>query len=136
MIRSRTPYGFAVDTHLDPAAAEQAVRSLLQTEGFGILTEIDLQATLRSKLGVEMPAYRILGACNPELARRALQAEPEIGLLLPCNVVVAAGPGGGSTVAFMDAEAALGLVGNPAIDAIGREASERLHRVAAGLGGE
>ena len=132
-MRSHTPYGFAIETELDPDAAEQRVRELLQEEGFGVLTEIDVQATMRAKLGVEMPPYRILGACNPKLAQLALQAEPEIGLLLPCNVVVAERPGGGSSVAFMDAEAALGLVRNPEVDLVGREASERLRRVAGRL---
>jgi uncharacterized protein (DUF302 family) len=127
---SRPTYGFSVESALPVEVAEAKVRELLKAEGFGVLTEIDVQETLRDKLGIEFRPYRILGACNPPLAHRALQAEPDIGLLLPCNVVVEAGPSGGSRVSFLDPKAALGLVGNPELEAIAAEAAQRLSRVA------
>lgn len=94
------------------------------------MTEIDVRSTLREKLGVDFRPYKILGACNPPLAHRALQAEPEICLLLPCNVVVEAGSAGGSRVSFLDPNAALGLVGNPDLEPIAAEAAQRLMRAA------
>ena len=129
---TNTAYSFSVTTSLSPEEAEAAVRDLLKEEGFGVLTEIDVKATLKAKLGIDFPVYRILGACNPPLAHRALSAEPEIGVLLPCNVVVREASGG-STVTFMDAEAALGLVGNAELEPVGRDASARLRRVAEAL---
>ncbi|HEY8762513.1 MAG TPA: DUF302 domain-containing protein [Candidatus Dormibacteraeota bacterium] len=126
----KTSYGFSVDTELTVDAAESKVRELLKDEGFGVLTEIDVRNTLRDKLAVDFRPYRILGACNPPLAYRALLAEPSIGLLLPCNVVVEAGPAGGSRVSFLDPEMALGMVGNPDLKPIAADAAQRLHRVA------
>ena len=126
-------YGFSVDTDLSGEQADATVRDLLKQEGFGVLTEIDVQRTLKEKLDVDFRPYRILGACNPPLSHRALEAEPEIGLLLPCNVVVAARPDGGTRVSFLDPEMALGMVGNPELAPIAKEAAERLHRVAAML---
>lgn len=126
-------YEFAVDTDLDMEAAERRTRELLQAEGFGVLTEIDIQATLKAKVGVEFRPYRILGACNPQLAHRALEAEAGIGVLLPCNVVIEEGAGNRATVRFMEPRAALSMVANPAIGPIADEASERLHRVAESL---
>ena len=123
-------YGFSVDLALPIEGAEARVRDLLKVEGFGVLTEIDVRSTLREKLGEDFRPYKILGACNPPLAHRALQAEPGIGLLLPCNVVVEAAPGGASRVSFLDPEIALGLVGNPELESIAADASRRLHRVA------
>lgn len=123
-------YGFSVESGLSVAEAEARVRDLLKEEGFGILTEIDVQATLKEKLGVEFRPYRILGACNPPLSHRALQAEPPIGLLLPCNVVVEAREESGARISFLDPEVALGLVGNPELLPIAKEAAQRLHRVA------
>ncbi len=123
-------YGFGVDTELEIEQAEARVRELLKQEGFGVLTEIDVRRTLKDKLDVDFRPYRILGACNPPLAHRALQAEPEIGLLLPCNVVLEARPEGGTRVSFLDPETALGLVGNPKLAPVAQEAAERLHRVA------
>jgi uncharacterized protein (DUF302 family) len=123
-------YGFSVDTALPVEEAEARVREFLKDEGFGILTEIDVRSTLRERLGVDFRPYKILGACNPPLAHRALQAEPEIGLLLPCNVVVEAGPAGGSRVSFLDPNAALGLVGNPDLEPIAADAAQRLIRAA------
>lgn len=123
-------YGFSVDTDLTLGEAESRVRELLKEEGFGVLTEIDVKRTLKDKLNVDFRSYKILGACNPQLAHRALQAEPGIGLLLPCNVVVEAGPAGGSRISFLDPEIALGLVGNPELEPIAKDASQRLRRVA------
>lgn len=123
-------YGFGVDTELSLEEAEATVRDLLKQEGFGVLTEIDVQRTLKEKLGVEFRPYRILGACNPPLSHRALQAEPAIGLLLPCNVVVEAGASGATRISFLDPEVALGLVGNPELEAIAKDAAQRLRRVA------
>jgi uncharacterized protein (DUF302 family) len=126
----KTTYGFSVDTALPVEEAEARVRELLQQEGFGILTEIDVRSTLRDKLGVDFRPYRILGACNPPLAHQALEAEPGIGLLLPCNVVVEERPATGSRVSFLDPVAALGLVGNPDLEPVAADAAERLRRVA------
>jgi uncharacterized protein (DUF302 family) len=130
----RMPYGFSVDVAAGHEAARRRVAELLKEEGFGILTEIDVRQTLRQKLDEDFRPYRILGACNPRLAHRALQVEPGIGLLLPCNVVVEALSGDASRVWFMDAVAAMGLVGNVALEPVAAEANERLRRVADRLG--
>lgn len=127
--------GFSVDIPLTFDQADQRVRELLKVEGFGVLTEIDVRATMREKLDVDFPRYEILGACNPQLAHRALQAEPSSGLLLPCNVVVTERGQSGSQVSFMDPVAILALVDNPALEAIAADAAERLRRVAAALEG-
>ena len=123
-------YGFSVHTDLDVEAAEERVRELLRNEGFGVLTEIDVQQTLRDKLGVEFRPYRILGACNPVLSHRALEAEPSVGLLLPCNVVVEADSTGGSVVSFLDPGSMLAVTGNPRLRPVADDARERLRRVA------
>jgi len=123
-------YGFSVATALSIDEAETRVKELLKEEGFGVLTEIDIRTAFREKLNVEFRPYRILGACNPSLAHRALQAEPGIGLLLPCNVVVEEASEGGSRVSFLDPANALGLVGNPQLNEIADEARSRLRRVA------
>ncbi|HYW02677.1 MAG TPA: DUF302 domain-containing protein [Gammaproteobacteria bacterium] len=115
-----------------PAAVERVVAAL-KDEGFGVLADIDVQATLKAKLGLERSAYRILGACNPELASQALDADPDIGALLPCNVVVRDDGGAGIGVCFMDPGAVLELAGKPGIDALGREVRTRLQRVARAL---
>ena len=129
----RTAYGFSVDVTTDLDATQRRVSDLLKEEGFGVLTQIDVRETLKRKLDREFRPYRILGACNPALAHRALEVEPGIGLLLPCNVVVEALPSGGSRVWFMDAVAAMGLVGNPEVAPVAAEANDRLQRVAARL---
>lgn len=126
-------YGFSVDTALSFVEAEEMVRDLLKQEGFGVLTVIDVQQTLKEKLGVEFRPYRILGACNPPLSHQALEAEPAIGLLLPCNVVVEARVAGGTRVSFLDPEVALGLVGNPELEPVAKDAAQRLRRVAGRL---
>ena len=130
---SKTTYGLSVDTALPVADAEAKVRELLKEEGFGVLTEIDVRSTLREKLDVDFRPYKILGACNPSLSHRALQAESGIGLLLPCNVVVEERPPGGSKVSFLDPLVALGMVGNADLEPIAVEAAERLGRIAARL---
>ncbi len=104
------------------------VREALKAEGFGVMAEIDVQATLKEKLGVERDKYVILGACNPPLAHKALSAEPDLGVLLPCNLVVYEN-GATTRVAAVNAGAMLGVVGNPALDAIAGEVQARLARV-------
>jgi uncharacterized protein (DUF302 family) len=105
------------------------VTEALKQEGFGILTQIDVKDTLKKKLNVDFPKYIILGACNPPLAHRALSSETEIGLLLPCNVIVYEGKDGTTVVAAQDPDAALGIVGNAAVAPVAKEARERLVRV-------
>ena len=129
-----TPYGFGVTVALPYEAALQRTTELLKEEGFGILSRIDVQQTLKEKLGVEFRRYVILGACNPPLAHRALQTELNIGLLLPCNVVVYEEQEG-SVVAFMDPGAALGVTGNEGLRPVAQEARTRLQRVQARLAG-
>jgi len=122
-------YGFGKKVAPDfESALEQVIRAL-QTEGFGVLTDIDVAATLKKKLNQDMPPYRILGACNPPLAHRALMAEPSIGLLLPCNVVVRQDNSGAVYVEIMDPNAVLDLVDKPAITDLAREVRQKLERV-------
>ncbi len=104
------------------------VTEAIAAEGFGILTEIDVKATMRKKLDVDFRKYVILGACNPPLALRALSAEPHIGLLLPCNVVVMERDGGGSIVSAIDPETQFKLVGRPGLGKIACEVKEKLER--------
>lgn len=128
-------YGFSVQVDMAFEQAIDRVTEALKTEGFGVLSDIDVQATLKSKLGVEIRPYRILGACNPSLANQALDAEADIGLLLPCNVVVREDDQGKTIVAFMDPKAVLNLVDNPDVPALATEVRERLDRVKESLVG-
>ena len=114
-------------------SAIERVTAALKKEGFGVLSDIDIQKAMKEKLDVAMPAYRILGACNPSLAHRALQAEPEIGLLLPCNVTVCEGTGGLVNVGFLDPQTMVQLTSNPEVARVADEAGERLRRVQSAL---
>jgi uncharacterized protein (DUF302 family) len=125
-------YGFGTTLHMPYDKVIPRVKEALKAEGFGVLTMIDVRQTLREKLGAEMEPYLILGACNPVLAHRALKVEPEIGLLLPCNVVVRAVEDG-CRVEVADPKAMLGLVGNEQLDVIADEAKQRLQRALATL---
>ena len=132
----RTMYGFT--TTLAEISFDQAVSrtiDALKTEGFGVLSDIDVQQAMKDKLGISMPRYRILGACNPPLAHEALQAEPDIGLLLPCNVIVREDASGQVTVGFLDPQIMAHLVARPGVQAVADQADERLRRVCAVLGG-
>lgn len=125
-------YGLAVITPLDPESAEVRIREALAAEGFGVLTEIDVAATLEAKLGLEWPPYKILGACNPPLAHRALQAERDVGLLLPCNVVIYA-EDGHSIVAALDPRTMVALTRNQSLEPVAEEARARLVRALSAL---
>ncbi len=122
-------YGFGKQVDMAFAQAIERVTRALQAEGFGVLTDIDVAATLKKKLKQDMPPYRVLGACNPPLAHRALTAEPSIGLLLPCNVVVRQDETGAVYVEFMDPNAVLDLVDKPVITGLAREVRQKLERV-------
>jgi uncharacterized protein (DUF302 family) len=127
-------YGFA--RHLQHATFEEAlerVTSALKREGFGILTQIDVKDTLKKKLDVDFRRYVILGACNPPLAHKALSAEPQIGLLLPCNVVVQEASEGGVTISIADPRAMFSLVNNPRLAPVVEDTDQRLRRVIASL---
>lgn len=125
-------YAFGKTVNMKYEQAIEAVTQALAKEGFGVLTEIDVAATLKKKLGIERAPYKILGACNPQFAAKALEAEPQIGALLPCNVVVRVA-GGKTIVEFMDPDAVLTLVGRPEVGKIAAEVRERLQRVMAAL---
>lgn len=109
--------------------ADGRVRKALESEGFGVLTEIDVSATLKEKLDVEFPPYEILGACNPPLAHQALQAEPDIGLLLPCNVVVRALPDGRTMVEALDPVVQLAVADNADLRPLAEDVRSRMRRV-------
>jgi uncharacterized protein (DUF302 family) len=121
-------YPLSTTTELGYSEAAGRVRAELKTEGFGVLCEIDVQATLKQKLGVEGEPYLILGACNPPLAHQALQAEPELGVLLPCNIVVYTREGQ-THISAVDAERMLSIVGNDQLAPVAADVRSKLARV-------
>jgi uncharacterized protein (DUF302 family) len=130
-----TAYGIKTKVDLDYHGAISKVTEELKKEGFGVLTEINLKETLKQKLGVEFRDYIILGACNPPLAHATLQAEKDIGLLLPCNVIVYEDDDGKMVVAALDPAAALGIVNNPEIKSAADEVRARIERVIGQMAG-
>jgi uncharacterized protein (DUF302 family) len=134
MVEQTTRYGMGVTVRQPFDRAVELTREELAKEGFGVLSEIDIAGALKKKLDVDFRPYVILGACNPPLAHQALQAERDIGLLLPCNVIVyAADEEGRSVVAAMDPVEALSLTGNEAIGPVAEDVKSRLQRVLAAV---
>jgi len=131
--KMNTKFGFGKPVETDFPSTIDKVTEELQKEGFGVLSDIDVAATLKKKLDEDMPPYRILGACNPVLAHQAVTAEPEIGLLLPCNVLVREDDAGQVHVSFMDPGAVLGLVGNNDIEPLAAQVRGKLEKVLAAL---
>jgi len=130
---SQTQIGFTVRLKTDFESATQSVTEALKAEGFGVLTEIDVKETLKKKLDVDFRPYKILGACNPPLAHRALTADSQVGLLLPCNVVISQGEEGMVEISLVDPLSMLGIVVNRDVEPVAQEARARLERVAASL---
>jgi uncharacterized protein (DUF302 family) len=128
-------YGFNINVTGNMQTVRERVTAALQQEGFGVLTEIDVAATLKKKLDVERKPYLILGACNPTLANQALNADPDIGLLLPCNVVLREEDDGSITVGFMDPVAVLSLVDQEGVEVLATEVRSRLERVRDAMAG-
>jgi uncharacterized protein (DUF302 family) len=129
-MQTATQWGFGATVRLPFDVAVERTKEALAREGFGVLTEIDVRTTLKKKLDIDFRPYVILGACNPPLAHRALSADLEIGLLLPCNVIVYATDNAGeSMISVMDPEAVLSITGRDDIAPIAREVSQRMHRV-------
>lgn len=126
-------YTFQTQLSLTVEQAIPVVLEQLKKEGFGVLMDLDIQATMKQKIGADIPAYHILGACNPQLAHQALMSEPEVGALLPCNVVVRA-EGDKTIVSFMDPQAMKQMTANPQVHAVAGEAEARLRRVCDALG--
>jgi uncharacterized protein (DUF302 family) len=125
-----TDYTFGVETKMTVPEARQKIEELLKEEGFGILTEIDVQATLKKKIDVDFRPYLILGACNPKIAHEALGLELEIGSLLPCNVIVYQTDKGGTNIAFMDPLIAMESTGNKGLAQHAKIVREKLMGVA------
>jgi uncharacterized protein (DUF302 family) len=128
MMITTTPYTFGTRRPESVAELRPRVEAALRAEGFGVLTEIDVAATVKAKLGIDRDPYLILGACNPPLAHRAIEIDPSMGALLPCNVVLRQ-DGDETVVEAMDPQVALGIAGSPEIEPIARDARERLRRV-------
>ena len=126
---SSTNYTFGKNLNTDFDQAIDLVKQALADEGFGVLTEIDVAVTMKKKLDLEMKPYRILGACNPNFAHQAIEVNPSIGSLLPCNVVVRTNEDDSVYVEFMDPESVLGIVNNPDITKVGTEVKTKLERV-------
>jgi uncharacterized protein (DUF302 family) len=126
-------YAFGKTVALPFDTAVQRITEELAKVGFGVLTEIDVQATMKKKLGQDMPPYRILGACNPQFASRAIAAEPQIGALLPCNVVVRQDAAGAVLVEMMDPNAVLTLVKHPEVGALANEVRQKLEQALAAV---
>ncbi|GBD39805.1 hypothetical protein HRbin37_02091 [bacterium HR37] len=127
-VRRLSNYSFGGETEIGFDEAIKRVSEALKEQGFGILTEIDAKRVLKEKLGLERRPYKILGACNPHFAHRAIEIEPELGTLLPCNILVYEREDGKVVVSAMDPEAALKLVGNPAIEEIAKEVRSRIEK--------
>ena len=128
-----TRYVFGKTVAISHDEAVRKATEALAVEGFGVLTEIDVAATLKKKIGKDMPPYKILGACNPQLANRAIEAEPQVGALLPCNVVVRQDAAGKTIVEIMDPHSVLQLTGRPEIESVAGEVRAKLERVLASL---
>ena len=129
-------HAFHAQLHASHEEAVARTKEALRAEGFGVLTEIDVQATLKEKLGRDIAGYTILGACNPPLAHRALQVDPEVGLLLPCNVIVYERAGTeGIVVSLVDPVSMLAAISEPQLQAVAEEARAKLARVADALRG-
>ncbi len=122
----KTRYGFGIEVSIDFESALELTKGALKEQGFGILTEIDVKKTLNEKLDVDFKRYKILGACNPPLAYKALGIEQEIGLILPCNVIVYETGEGNTKVSVIDPYEAMSFVGNPNLDHIAGEAAKKL----------
>lgn len=133
MSETKVDLGLKVRLNTDYQTALDRVTAELKKEGFGVLTEIDVKATLKQKLEVDFRPYKILGACNPPLAHRALEADPDVGMLLPCNVTVSEEGDEEILVSFLNPNLMAALVDNPALVDIAQEAEEKLRRVAAAL---
>jgi uncharacterized protein (DUF302 family) len=126
-------YGITTKLQMPYEEVVEKVKASLMGEGFGVLTEIDVKATLKEKLGIDSEKYVILGACNPPLAHRAISSDPFVGLLLPCNVIVFEGEGG-TVVSAIDPISMLGGAGNPELDAVAKDVRPRLERAVRKLG--
>jgi uncharacterized protein (DUF302 family) len=125
---SQSGYGYSKELDLSFAEAVERVKEALKTEGFGVLCEIDIKEKLKEKLGVDFRDYIILGACNPPLAYQTLQAEIDVGLLLPCNVIVYE-QGGKAVVSAIDAAKMMTVVGNSQLETTAKQVNEKLRRV-------